>query len=154
MIPVFARSRTVLRIVGVPGTFCCGSGEVSRPSALSASRRTRVRKLHFSNTRASVFRTNVYAGPNRPFLRGFSNNEENQVVLRAGATANGDTSVERGSQKAILQADGKRGQTAKGVIHWGKNSATPPTALARHPVMNPWESQPRPSPINANFTSD
>jgi hypothetical protein len=43
----------------------------------------------FLTSRASALRTNVYAGPMRPFLRGFSNNEENQVALWARTTANG-----------------------------------------------------------------
>jgi hypothetical protein len=34
----------------------------------------------FLTSRASTLRTNVYAGLERPFLRGFSNSVENQVV--------------------------------------------------------------------------
>jgi hypothetical protein len=58
----------------------------------------------FLTTRVSALRTNVYAGPKRPFLRGFSNNEENQVFSGQGLQQNGDASVERGPRKAILQA--------------------------------------------------
>jgi hypothetical protein len=53
----------------------------------------------FLTSKAAVLRTNVYADSEAPFLRGFSNNEENQVALWATTTANGDTSVEHGPGK-------------------------------------------------------